>query len=147
TEVAGIMLSTADTFYFGMSTVMQTATTFYTDTFYVAAIDSASLCESERTLVSGTVVCTVGEEEMSSDFSGIPIHPNPSKGLFNIHGNNLTEELIITLYNSNGKLVHHQINVENDFLETVDLSSLSKGMYFIKLQSGESMEMRKLIIQ
>src|SRR5690606_14726660 len=88
----GNLISTNDSLQFGLNTSTQAATTIYSDTFYVASVDSISDCESARTMVVAAVVCTVGEEEMHNSLQGISIQPNPSKGIFYLIGNNVDEE-------------------------------------------------------
>lgn len=122
-------------------------TTIYTDTFYVSVVDGTTDCESPMSMVTGTVICTVGEDEMPTAFSGISIQPNPSKGVFQLIGSNIDEQLQISIYNTNGKVVYQlESKVSNNFNEKVDLSNLSKGIYFVKFQGKDSMEMRKVVI-
>src|SRR5690606_15192899 len=120
----------------------------YTDTFYVSVVDTLSSCESELAMVSGTVICTVGEEEMPSAKMEFSIFPNPSEAVFNLTGTNLMEEIQISVFNSTGTLIYEldPINTAN-FNERIDLSNMANGMYFIKLQGPNTFEMRKIILR
>lgn len=142
-----IPIAQADSLYYGLNTGPQSTTTTYTDTFYVSVVDSISACESQRSMVTGTVICTVGEEQIPSSFEGLSIYPNPSNGIFNLVGSNIGEDLHITVYSATGKIVHH-INTHStkDFEKKINLSGMSKGVYFVKIQSEKSNEMRKIIL-
>ena len=91
-------------------------------------------------------ICTGINEK--ADLTGIQIFPNPSSGRITISFDNnvgITELSVMNLLN---KVVF------SDKLETmtgktlnIDLSDLSKGVYFIKLKTDRQEETRKIIIQ
>ena len=104
-------------------------------------------CSSTRDTVTATIDCLVGIEDTENSFSNISIHPNPSKGIFQIVGNQVKEALEISIYNTNGKLVYQlDDKFSNNFEERIDISGFAKGLYFVKLQGKQSFEMRKIII-
>lgn len=74
------------------------------------------------------------------DFS---FFPNPSNGRIIIDG--ISKNGIITIYNSTGETIS-VINILQSKTE-VDLSFLSKGVYFIKLDSENSFAVKKLILE
>ncbi len=64
------------------------------------------------------------------------VYPNPSST--NIHfSTNLefTNESKLSIYNALGQLVHQVHNLTND--TSIELSTFSKGIYFVELQQGE----------
>lgn len=145
---ATFVLSTGSSFNYGLSTSPQTITTTYADTFYVSVVDGITLCESELAMAIGTVICTVGEEEMPSALSGISIQPNPSKGTFHLIGMNIKEEMNILVYNSNGKIIYEvDEKLIGNFDKRIDLSDFSKGIYFVKIQNEGAVQMKKIVIQ
>lgn len=79
------------------------------------------------------------------------IMPNPSSDIFHLEIENKTEEsLDIKIYNSLGQTIVSKYIPENagitNFL-TFDLSSYSKGVYYIRLQSSFETVLRKVILQ
>jgi hypothetical protein len=89
---------------------------------------------------------------LSSDsFAGnaIQTYPNPSNGIVTISGGNLSKEKHkLTIYNELGQQVYNKnMALFNEY--TINLSHLSKGIYFITMQSEESnlKQTEKLIIK
>ena len=74
---------------------------------------------------------------------------NPSNGIVTISGGNLSKEKHqLTIYNELGQQVYNKnMALFNEY--TINLSHLSKGVYFITLQSEESnlKQSEKLIIK
>lgn len=79
----------------------------------------------------------------------IQIYPNPSNGIVTISGGNLSKEKHqLAIYNELGQQVYNKnMALFNEY--TINLSHLSKGVYFITLQSEESnlKQSEKLIIK
>jgi len=75
--------------------------------------------------------------------SDLYIHPNPTNGLFNIVTEN--NDSRIEIYSVNGRLVYSKKS--NSFQTQIDLSSLVKGIYFIKVYSKNSVVNSKIILQ
>lgn len=89
-----------------------------------------------------------GENEISSTIENIFIHPNPSEEYFHIVGNQVLEEVEISIYATSGKLIYRSADkFSNNFDKRIDISNLAKGLYFVKLQSKSSMLMKKIVVQ
>lgn len=76
-------------------------------------------------------------------FSTMEVYPNPTNGILNI--NNVFLEKAI-LYDALGRITSTKIfknSQNNDF----DLSSFSKGIYYISLQTQNATTVRKIILQ
>lgn len=105
-------------------------------------------CISSRDTAIATIDCIVGMQDLGKAFPNISLHPNPSKGIFHIVGSQVREDVQISIYNTNGKMVYRSANkFSNDFDTRIDISDFAKGLYFIKLQSKSSMEMKKIVLQ
>jgi len=80
----------------------------------------------------------------------VKIIPNPNMGKFTVEVNgNLAEKMLwLTVIDPTGKVVFRteQISQEASFTKEFDLSFLSAGIYFIRVQGNQRTEVRKLII-
>ena len=75
----------------------------------------------------------------------IKVYPNPSNGMINIAINNYSGELNIQIFDLNGRKVYNQ-NVNDFNLEkALDLNSLQKGIYLLKM-NGQDLSFTKKII-
>ena len=80
----------------------------------------------------------VGTEE--NTLQNVSIYPNPNKGLFSI---NLPEENCdITICNSLGQVVHQS---QAHGMTTLNLESLSQGMYFVTVKSEKAVGSLKFV--
>jgi hypothetical protein len=77
---------------------------------------------------------------------GFKIYPNPGNGIFtaDINKLNIAGEIILVVYNQFGEEVFSTI-VQNELIQ-LNLSFLSKGMYFIKISDSEHSKCKKLVI-
>jgi hypothetical protein len=68
----------------------------------------------------------------------LKIYPNPVETTLYIAG--LTSSSIVSIYSITGALVLQQV-----VTETIDVSSLDKGMYFVKIESEGEKIVQKFI--
>ena len=71
------------------------------------------------------------------------IYPNPAKDIIFIKGNNRQKKLTVSIFNSSGKKVMEVKNAEN----SVDISELKKGIYFITVCDGNKRQISKRFIK
>ncbi len=71
------------------------------------------------------------------------LYPNPTSGVFTITFRNVLNDAIITVVDSNGKTVKKSITNGINF--SCDLSALSAGNYFIRIQQGKQIITKKLV--
>lgn len=90
----------------------------------------------------------VGIEEtlLTQSFS---ISPNPSKGLFTVQfETDKVETFNMSVKDVNGKEVYTEtLNVNGKYNESLDFTSLAKGVYYLQLQNDTESKVEKLIIQ
>lgn len=89
-----------------------------------------------KSLISGV--------ENNSEDDLVEIYPNPSNGLFNI--NIVSPDSKIIIYNLSGGVVKHMDNVDMG-KKNVDLSTFSKGLYFVSVTSGSKHQTSRIIVQ
>ncbi|QRM89702.1 T9SS type A sorting domain-containing protein [Lacinutrix sp. WUR7] len=83
------------------------------------------------------------------EFSAISysMYPNPANNMVNIQFNNaVAEDVLVSIYNVQGKLVSKPSTVSQENKITFNVSSLSQGMYFVELKSKTFKMVEKLII-
>ena len=75
------------------------------------------------------------------------IYPNPSNGLFYFEVNNhLNNDLFVQISNVNGQVVYSNYHITKS-IEKIDLSSHTKGIYFIQVRSDKYSRTEKIIIE
>jgi len=74
--------------------------------------------------------------------SNLRIFPNPNSGLFNIYG--IDEVVEISVLNTTGQIIE---TLQADKAVEIDLSKYAKGIYYLKIVSGSSVKIEKVIIK
>ena len=107
---------------------------------YTATITDANGCStSTTTCVSfGT---KVDEAQVSNSIS---IYPNPSNGVFTISAT--SDNLEITIINTLGQTVKTE-TMKNSNQMTIDMSKMSKGIYYLQAKISDSTKVFKLILE
>ncbi|MFH7000330.1 leucine-rich repeat domain-containing protein [Flavobacterium sp. FlaQc-57] len=98
--------------------------------------------EKKDTTASFSTTCSLGIE--GSSFNNVNIYPNPTKGELHIENINLKKA---SLYNSIGQLIKTDLFEVDSNINTIDLSGLSEGLYYIYLQIEGSIAVRKVILK
>jgi hypothetical protein len=83
------------------------------------------------------------EEEMGvtdSSLTQLRIYPNPASTVFYVDGKDISK---VEIYDLAGRLVKSTSNISNG----ISVSEFSKGIYLLKIQSGKSVNSKKLIIK
>lgn len=70
------------------------------------------------------------------------LYPNPSTGHFTLE---LEEESQVNIYNVLGQIVMTMNNV--DGTQHIDLGNAPKGLYFVQIESGNSIDIKKITIE
>jgi hypothetical protein len=113
---------------------------FFTDstTGYIAG-------ESGTILKTGNEVVTFVKEPKPERANFI-IYPNPANNKITITSTNMPpENILVTIYNTNGNQVMNEQFRDQTQVE-LDVSTLLKGIYLLKIQSKEGLEAKKLVI-
>ncbi len=90
------------------------------------------------------------EEGESLEIERMTFHPNPSDGKFTLEFSTPSEgAALINIYDVNGKKVYEE-NIDpfdGHYKNEIDISSEEKGVYFLKINQGNKMSSRKIILE
>jgi len=90
------------------------------------------------------VITTIDDKEYKHAFKLIP---NPSNGLVKLEIENTTNETLkIEIINVSGQQVYRK-QYSNTIHKQIDLSGLPKGIYFVKMQGKDLINVQKLVLQ
>ena len=76
----------------------------------------------------------------------IAVYPNPSNGLFNISKNSMITINKVRVFDSNAKLLKEIDTEITDQNNSIDLTGLSQGMYFMELSNDSDQVVKKILI-
>ena len=86
--------------------------------------------------------CTVGVSEVGIRNEELGIYPNPTTGVFTIHSE-FSKIKEVRVYNLLGCEILKQ--VQNDQSATIDISGVSKGIYFIEVNTEKGVVRKKVV--
>jgi Secretion system C-terminal sorting domain len=86
-----------------------------------------------------------GVDELSKNNSFINIYPNPSNGIFTISMENAEPKTTIKCYDLVGRIILEKSFNENNY--QIDLSTFSKGIYFLDIKCGMNETVKKIILE
>jgi hypothetical protein len=109
--------------------------------------DAITLCTNSDTSSIAIHNCT-GIDEYSLANS-ISVYPNPTSGQFSISVNGNYSELLINIVDVEGREVYSSVdkNIVTGFSKQINLETLAKGIYYIKMNSGAESNVQKLVVQ
>jgi len=77
----------------------------------------------------------------------VNVYPNPSNGKFNVQmPESSNVPVAIQVYNIYGECIHQPSTINHQPL-TIDISSHPRGIYFIKVSTGQGVATKKIILQ
>ncbi|MBF4471721.1 LamG-like jellyroll fold domain-containing protein [Flavobacterium sp. HJJ] len=107
-----------------------------------AEYSNANWSKIKETTTTYSETCTLGLED--SQFSKAQVYPNPTKGEINI--NNISLEKA-NIYDLRGQLVKTFTLDSGNTNNTINLSGLPKGVYFVYLINQEAASVKKVIVE
>ncbi len=110
---------------------------------YTATVTDGNGCSAiQTTCISfGTSV-----SQIQNATSNLSIYPNPSNGLFTISNAIVTEKLDVLVTNAIGQTILSE-TVKNTAQLQIDLSKMSRGIYYLKASTNEGIKLFKLILE
>lgn len=106
--------------------------------------DANTCVNSDTASVTVDVCSGITEQENAA----VTIAPNPNKGTFLMMASNLpADEIQISICNLQGQVVYSSVeqNSANGISKEITLENCATGIYFLKLQSGETISVYKII--
>lgn len=122
------------------------------DPLFTTSVYEPSESGSFRVMIANEIGCIDTSECMNVQITGlgntaetyVQVYPNPSTGLFEITtGSN--DKTSVLIYDINGALVFEDLRSAPRF--TLNLGSLSQGVYSLKLITDQGISQRKLVLQ
>ena len=80
----------------------------------------------------------------------VTIYPNPNNGSFTLKMEFEEKDVVsIKLYNSINEVVYEEnnVNTELNYSKRINLRSLSKGIYYLRIMGSETQSVSKIILQ
>ncbi|MCX6252114.1 MAG: T9SS type A sorting domain-containing protein [Bacteroidetes bacterium] len=92
--------------------------------------------------------CNGITENQANGFSMV-LSPNPSKGVFDLNIKGLQNQpAALTITNTSGQMVYNDnLSGMDNSSKRIDLSASPKGVYLVKIQTGNQVRMEKLVLQ
>ena len=98
---------------------------------------------------SDTITITVNECVGIQEFNGafINLYPNPNSGLFTLDVEDGSEDMLLTVLESTGRVVYTDVLSGGTTKHNIDLSHLSAGVYNVQLMLDKASITEKLFIR
>ena len=76
----------------------------------------------------------------------VTIYPNPNNGLFSITTSTITDKLEVSITNALGQIVKTEMTQHASQLQ-VNMSDMSKGIYYLTVTTTQGRKIVKLILE
>lgn len=118
---------------------------FMANGLYTISLKVKSSCFGSDS-VTKTDYVNIGKVGLPTELleTSVTIYPNPNNGLVNI-SNDFAETLNISMYDMQGKQVAE--TVTSNRVTVMDVQTLPKGMYVVKVQGESSSLVRKIVLE
>jgi|ERR1019366_2235793 hypothetical protein len=133
-----------------VNVTLDTAGTF--TLYYTIAIGTANVnnaCTSRDSMQITVTKCGTGIAENKNGDLVVTIQPNPASNFFDL---SLTDTKIsaaeVSIIATDGRTVEtEQLGSVKDIVKTINISTLSSGIYFVKVRKGDAIFVTKLVVQ
>lgn len=114
----------------------------------IGGVMDANGCMNADTIVITVDECT-GINDLNGDFV-MNIMPNPSNGQFVLKAAGIEGDVTVDVLSVNGQVIH-SVSIEalnsSTIVQEFDLSTLAKGVYFVKLYNAQGVRTERIVIQ
>ncbi len=111
---------------------------------YTVTVTDTFGCTNSATIAQYVDECT-GLGSLIHDEDLIVISPNPTHGLFSLHGSSINEKTRIEIYNSIGQFLWSQTIIEQNSVFSIE--NFTSGIYYIKVSGLERPLTLKMVKQ
>ncbi len=105
-------------------------------------------CSSSRTVTMNVVSCAskgISSQQSSVEINQLIVYPNPARSVFSVNIKTLTGAGSIVVTDLLGKQVKQQaLSIGTN---TIDVNSISKGMYLVAIELNGERKVQKLVIE
>ena len=92
-----------------------------------------------------TVLLNLNTDSYEKD-KRVTLYPNPTTGIFEVQIDGQFQDLDVELFDSNGRVIYEgKMNSIQNSSQSIDISSLSKGVYFVRVKNEELTSTKKII--
>ncbi len=118
------------------------------DHYLTYVLTNTSGCTGSDKMVIKVSKCITGIEELGVDVA-VVVYPNPSEGIFIIE--NLADkggDVMLEVFSIEGRRMLKQeiSNFHKGSRERIDLSGYAEGMYLLKMNFGDAMLMKRVVV-
>lgn len=93
------------------------------------------------------IASTAHNDVISQSYQNVIIYPNPNNGIFTISNFGLADVYKLEIIALKGKIVYSDvIRLDKNDTKEININNLSKGIYFLKIQTDKCVEYRKIIV-
>ncbi len=106
--------------------------------------------DSHSITMENYITVDVCSDIKNNNFDKFSVYPNPNNGIFTVEfGNVLEDNVTIKVLNTLGNEVYkaENISVSGDFKQSIDLSNLNKGLYFLEIENYQGRTINRIIIR
>jgi hypothetical protein len=115
------------------------------NTYWVVVTDGNN-CTGTDTIVINVIDDTGFDGAV--DMISVKVYPNPATDNFNISMNGFVGAVQMEIVDVTGKVVYTEnLDITNHFVKSMDVTTLAKGIYYIKLTTAKHSQMHKIVVQ
>ena len=112
-------------------------------TIYVRMTPLQDVCDVEIYKFDIEVEDSLGiENELDANFN---MYPNPGVNEMNIALSDSSDSVLVEIFSSNGNMIFSEMASEKNKKASLNISSISEGVYFVKISSEGNSVFKKLI--
>lgn len=120
------------------------AVTFYASTLYANGSGSSG---DVTVPVSTTVQEASGVGITEAELEALTVYPNPVIDEINVAAKDVDEEIMFTMYGIDGRQILEETHNPGEITINVGDKTLSTGVYFLRMESGENTVIKKLLVK
>ncbi len=108
-----------------------------------SSIPAFSCFSGKSSMSTYTCTLSVDEEELNNSIS---LYPNPAKSIFYINNESFINLEKAIIYDLSGRLINKYDISNNSRTKTINVTGVSKGIYFVNIHSENAMITRKMVL-